>query len=131
MSALYEIRLINSVFVIPNLRGIRSMGYGSLTAYGMTCDSFQPDCVLLVSPARQVKATATSHCAAEQARPHSCKVRQRALFKRGITSRANSSMPAVSGKSTTRTMRYSTPRSRNGCSWSATCSGVPMIGWLS
>src|SRR5690348_9190042 len=36
-----------------------------------------------------------------------------AAVNRGITSRANSSMPAVLGKSSTRTMIYSTPRSIN------------------
>src|SRR4028119_127024 len=52
----------------------------------------------------------------------------RVIRNRGITSCTNSSIPAVCGKSTSRTMRYSTPRSTHACSCSATCAGVPTIG---
>ena len=44
----YELRLNSSASVIPSLRGIRGRGYGSLTEFGMTCNSVQADCVSIL-----------------------------------------------------------------------------------
>ncbi len=44
----YELWLNSSASVIPSLRGIRGRVYGSLTPFGMTCNSVQADCVSIL-----------------------------------------------------------------------------------
>ncbi len=41
----YKLRLNSSASVIPTVRGIRGRVYGSLTEFGMTCNSVQAHCV--------------------------------------------------------------------------------------